>query len=110
MGTFLRNPNAGIDVVQLTSGNLVLAYNDTRKSRTPLSLAWSDDEGDDWLVKLDVAEGEGEYSYPSIIQGRDGTIHLSHTWRRTAIAHVMIDEEFLLAHAERRTHDQPING
>ncbi len=110
VGTFLRNPNAGIDVVHLDSGNLVLAYNDTRTSRTPLSLAWSDDEGDDWLVKLDVATGEGEYSYPSILQGRDGTVHLCHTWRRTAIAHVMLDEEFLLANAERRTSHQPING
>jgi predicted neuraminidase len=109
-GTFLRNPNAGVDLVHLDSGNLVLAFNDTRTSRTPLSLAWSDDEGDNWLVKLDVATGEGEYSYPAIIQDRYGTIHLAHTWRRTAIAHVMLDEEFLVEHGERRTLHQPLGG
>lgn len=104
--TFLPNPDAGIDLVELSSGHLLLAFNDSRERRTPLSLAWSEDEGDDWLLKLDLETEDAGFAYPAIIQARDGLIHLSYTWRRKAIAHTILDEEWFLAHAQKRTRGE----
>jgi predicted neuraminidase len=73
-------------------GRLVLAFNNSIDHRSPLSLAVSDDQDETWRVALDVETGPGEYSYPALIQGTDGTLHLLYTDRRFAIAHVMLDE------------------
>lgn len=98
--TPIPNPNAATDVVLLSSGNVVLVFNDSRQRRTPLSLAWSEDEGDSWRLKLDVETDEGEFSYPAIIQDRAGRMHVVYTWKRERIAHVVLDEEWLVEHGE----------
>ena len=33
----------------------------------------------------------GEYSYPAIIQAADGRVHVTYTFLREAIVHVVID-------------------
>jgi predicted neuraminidase len=33
----------------------------------------------------------GEYSYPAVIQSSDGLVHVTYTWRRERIRHVVID-------------------
>ena len=33
----------------------------------------------------------GEFSYPAVIQGRDGLVHVTYTWKRRTIRHVVID-------------------
>ena len=86
----LPNPSAGTDAVTLKDGRHLLVYNHTPKGRTPLNLAMSRD-GRTWRG-VHVLESEpGEYSYPAIIQTSDNLVHITYTWRRERIRHVMID-------------------
>jgi predicted neuraminidase len=85
--TDLPNPNSGIDVLRLQDGRFVLIYNHSTTGRTPLNLAVSPD-GDRWSM-FQVLESEpGEYSYPALIQGRDGNLDITYTWNRTRIRYV----------------------
>ena len=93
--TDLPNPNCGVDMVRLHSGNIALVYNDTLRGRTPLTVALSTDEGESWGYKRHLETEEGEYSYPAIIQARDGGIHITYTYRRISIMHVEIDEAWI---------------
>jgi len=93
--TDLPNPNAAVDMVRLTNGHLVLAFNNTTHDRTPLTLAVSTDEGKTWAVKRDLETGPGEFSYPAIIQARDGTIHVTYTYNRVNIKHAALNEEWI---------------
>ncbi len=93
--TVLSNPNSGIDMTRLRDGRLALAYNDSPRNwgpRTPLCLALSEDEGLTWRDELRLEETPGEYSYPAIIQSSDGRLHVTYTWRRVRIKHVVIGD------------------
>jgi predicted neuraminidase len=88
--TNLPNPNSGIDLVKLDDGTLVLAYNRDSKnwgSRSPISLAVSNDNGKTWPTSIDVESGspDDEFSYPSIIHIGD-TVALTYTWKRQRVA------------------------
>ena len=94
--TLLRNPSSGTDAVTLKSGRHLLVYNHTARGRSPLNIAVSQD-GLNWEAAL-VLEGEdGEYSYPAVIQTSDGLVHISYTWRRERIKHVVIDPTELVS-------------
>jgi len=91
--TNLPNPNSGIDALRLRDGRLALIYNHTSKGRTPLSLAVSADDGVTWKQVLTLEDGPGEYSYPALIEARDGSLHMSYTWKRERIKHVRVPLE-----------------
>ena len=88
--TELPNPNSGTDAVTLRDGRHLLVYNHTAKGRTPLNLAVSRD-GVKWEAALALEAEPGEYSYPAIIQTRDGLVHITYTWKRQRVRHVVID-------------------
>ena len=90
--TRLKNPDSGITMTRLASGHLVLVYNDSQTSRTPLSIARSLDEGNTWEKPLHLESNPGEYSYPCVVQSSDGKIHVTYTFRRYAIKHVELNE------------------
>ena len=88
--TDLPNPNSGTDAVTLKDGSHLLVYNHTAKGRTPLNLALSRD-GVAWEAAVTLETEPGEYSYPAIIQTRDGLVHITYTWKRQRVRHVVID-------------------
>jgi len=89
--TELPNPNSGIDLIQTGKGDLFLVYNHTKQGRSPLNLARSEDEGKSWTRVVTLEEEPGEFSYPAIIQARDGQLHITYTWNRRHIKHVTHD-------------------
>ncbi len=86
----LPNPNSGIDAVTLKDGRHVLVYNHTPKGRVPLNVALTSD-GKQWLAAATLETTPGEYSYPAVIQTADGLVHLTYTWKRQRIRHVVLD-------------------
>lgn len=94
--TSLPNPSAGTDAVTLKDGRQLLIYNHTTKkgkfpkSRNMLNLATSVD-GKDWKPVMTLERQEGEYSYPAIIQGEDGLVYITYTYRRKSVKYVVIN-------------------
>ena len=96
--TALPNPSSGTDAVTLQDGRHLLIYNHTPKGRSPLNLALSAD-AKTWQAALVLESNPGEYSYPAIIQTRDGLVHATYTWKRQKVKHVVIDPAKLEPHA-----------
>jgi predicted neuraminidase len=111
----LPNPGSGAELIGLRSGRWALAYNDTERGRHSLAVSISDDEGLTWkwtrhLVSNDPGPDATHGAYPSIIQAKDGTLHVSHTFTlngknvkqdaqgrpmRECIKHVAFTEEWV---------------
>jgi predicted neuraminidase len=88
--TSLPNPSAGTDAVTLKDGRQLIVYNHTPKGRTPLNVAVSRD-GTTWEPAVVLENEPGEYSYPAVIQAADGRVHITYTWKRQRIRHVVLD-------------------
>ncbi len=113
---YLPNNNSGTDAVTLQDGRHLLVYNHVKakqsayvdKARTPLNISISED-GITWKASLLLVDSTiGEYSYPSVIQGKDGYVHIVYTWRRKNVKYVKIDPANLKAKAliENRWPDE----
>lgn len=88
--TELPNPNSGTDALTLADGRHLLVYNHSTKHRWPLNVAISAD-GKQWDQTLVLESGQGEFSYPAVIQTADNKVHVTYTWNRKKIRHVVID-------------------
>jgi predicted neuraminidase len=95
--TDLPNPNAGTDAVTLSDGRQLLVYNHTVRSgsfpsgRQMLNVAVSDD-GKTWKPMLTLEkEDRSEFSYPAVIQAADGKVHITYTYKRRSVKHVVLD-------------------
>jgi len=83
----LPNPNSGLDAVALKDGRIVMIYNHTDDARTPLNLAVSRD-GEHFRMFHAIEDEPGEYSYPAMIQAKNGDLLITYTWKRQRIRHV----------------------
>jgi len=81
--------NSGLDVVRLKDGRIVMIYNDTTVGRTPLNLAVSKD-GEHFKNFATLEDTVGQYSYPAIIEARDGGLEMTYTWQRKTIKYVHV--------------------
>jgi predicted neuraminidase len=88
----MPNPNSGIDAVTLKDGRHLLIYNHLNNGRNMLNAAISEN-GVDWkaAILLENDQKGKEFSYPAVIQTADGLVHVTYTWNRKQIKHVVID-------------------
>ena len=100
----LPNPGSGLEVIRLSSGRWALVYNDTEQGRHSLAVSVSDDEGKSWKWTRHLEKSErqrGSYSYPSIVQARDGTLQATYSWSEggsgDSIKHAAFNEEWVMA-------------
>jgi predicted neuraminidase len=84
------NPNSGLDAIYLADGRIALVCNPVTSGRSPLSLLISEDNGETFPLRVDLETQPGEFSYPSIIQTRDGLIHIVATYQRQRIEHYQV--------------------
>jgi predicted neuraminidase len=96
----LPNPNSGIDAISLRDGRQLLVYNHLTKGRNVLNIAVSYN-GTDWkaAVLLENSISGSEFSYPAVIQTNDDMIHITYTWNRKQIKHVVIDPSKIVIHS-----------
>jgi predicted neuraminidase len=103
--TEIPNPGTSIEVVRLKDGNWIAVYNDLERGRYSLVAALSDDEGATWKWKrhLDGSpdrQSANQYHYPSVIQAKDGWIHVTYSYfvpEGKAIRHARLNEEWVKA-------------
>ncbi len=99
--TELPNPNSGTDALTLKDGRHLIVYNHTFRNegtwrgRSRLNVAVSED-GKNWQAALELErEAKSEFSYPAVIQTDDGLVHITYTWKRQRIKHVVVDPKGL---------------
>jgi len=84
------NPSSGTDAVTLKYGRHLLVDNPVAKGRTPLVVGLSRGRRD-WKQAVLLEDQLGKYSYPAIIQVSDGRVHITYTWKRERVKHVVLD-------------------
>ena len=95
--TSLLNPNSGIDATTLKDGSQIIIYNPSTpgknwwNGRSKLYAAISKN-GKDWkdIAVLENGTTE-EFSYPAVIQTKDGKVHITYTFNRRNIKHVVLE-------------------
>ena len=103
--TEILNPGTSLEVIRLRNGDWIMAYNDLEDKRYSLVAAISDDEGKTWKWRRHL-DGDptkpvsNEYHYPSVIQAKDGTIHITYSYfvaEGKSIKHVQLSEDWVKA-------------
>jgi len=101
----IPNPGSSVDCMALASGNWVLIFNDQEAGRHRLTAYLSTDEGATWPWSRpleDQPKDGGNFSYPSVIEARDGLIHCTYSWRQagtegSSIKHARFNEAWVRA-------------
>ncbi len=95
----LPNPNSGLMVRAVADNRLLLVFNNTEHGRHILSLAVSADGGGSWKIIHDFerrpAESKDRFSYPYFIKTKSGDYHLTYTWKKHLIKHVVFNDRWL---------------
>ena len=92
-------PNtASVELLVLKDGRWAFLGNDISDGRYRVSLFLSDDEGKTWKWKTrleDHTPGKEGFSYPSLIQTKDGLLHMTYSYHldkdKKSIKYVVVD-------------------
>ena len=103
--TEIPNPGTSLEVVAPAQRQLDHGVQRSRAGRYSLVAALSDDEGATWKWKrhLDGSPDNSvnsQYHYPSVIQAKDGAIHVTYSYfvpEGKSIKHVRFDEDWVKA-------------
>jgi predicted neuraminidase len=103
--TEILNPGTSLEVIALKNGDWIMAYNDLEEKRYSLVAMISDDEGKTWKWRrhLDgdpAVKVTNEYHYPSVMQAKDGTIHITYSYfvaEGKSIKHAQFSEDWVKA-------------
>jgi predicted neuraminidase len=109
--TEIPNPGTSLEAITLNDGNWLMVYNDLQSGRYSLAAALSDDEGKTWRWKRHLDgdpqhKSPNQYHYPSVIQAKDGSIHLTYSFfikdaaptaNGKSIKHVQLNEAWIQA-------------
>ena len=101
--TDILNPGSSLEVVRLRNGHWIMVYNDLERNRYSLVAAISDDEGKTWPVRRHLegrpdVQTPDQYHYPSVMQARDDSIHVTYSYFTAAgksIKHARFNEDWV---------------
>jgi len=106
----LPNPNSAVTGVSLDNpGELLLVFNNDKKQRNDLTLAYTADyqvgKSGQWKILYEFESEAGEkadgeilhnpYSYPFLVKTSTGDFHLFYSWRKKYIKHVFFNRAAL---------------
>jgi predicted neuraminidase len=105
----LANPNAAIAGLQLLNGDRLIALNDLESGRYRLVLAIAPAGTSNWNVIAEVESDQTlinglhrEFSYPSLLLGANGEVHLIYTYDRKKMKHVQFDPRWIESKKNRK--------
>jgi predicted neuraminidase len=82
--TDFPNPGASVEAISLRDGSWLIVYNDLESGRHSLAVSLSEDEGRTWKwtrhLELDRQRKSASFHYPSVMQARDGSIHVTYSY------------------------------
>jgi predicted neuraminidase len=98
----LANPNAAIAGLQLANGDRLIALNDLESARHRLVLALAPAGTSNWSVIAEVESDQTltnglyrEFSYPYLLLGANGEVHLIYTYDRKKMKHIHFDPRWI---------------
>lgn len=123
--TDLPSNNSSVQALRLSSGRLAMVFNrfalepdpvapgswgeaSWPRTRWPLTIALSEDDGDSWPWIRDIDHGvgfcgvanwqaNGALAYPAMVEGLPGELHVAYSWDgRQAIRHLCLHEQDIL--------------
>ncbi|MBD3350218.1 MAG: hypothetical protein GF364_01910, partial [Candidatus Lokiarchaeota archaeon] len=84
----LPNPNSCVAITLSETGAIIMIYNPLTIGRGILSAAKSTDKGASWIRLFDLRDEKlREFSYPCVLETKDGLIHCVYTYKRKTISH-----------------------
>lgn len=91
----ILNNESKLDVISWDKETILMAYNDTPETdwheRSPLTLAYSKDEGKTWKNLIELAAAPGNKCQPAMCRDRDGRLNVVYMNRHTAIEHLVLE-------------------
>ena len=109
--TGLANPDASVAAIRLSTGHVLIVFNNSRSNRHNLSVAIAEGSpgpdgspifSNDWqqVATLDD-EAHENFAYPYMIQDATGCVHLVYSWKMKRIRHVAMNEAWILSQVRK---------